>query len=97
MKPAGVLMAFVLVIFLAILARPDGSSQRRKPAPTRTRTPTATARAHAAPPAQPVAPALVANEATTPAQDGAIDTTVIVLGGLAVCLSGLAVVSLARR
>jgi hypothetical protein len=89
-------MAFVLVIFLAILARPDGSSQRR-PAPTRTKSPTPTARAHAAPPVQPVAPALVANEGPSPADDGAVETTVIVLGGLAVCLSGLAVASLARR
>jgi hypothetical protein len=46
---------------------------------------------------QPVAPALVANEGPSPADDGAVETTVIVLGGLAVCLSGLAVASLARR
>ena len=72
----------------------DAASAPASPAPA----PAPTAATPAvAPPVQPVAPALVANEATTSAQDGAIDTTVIVLGGLAVCLSGLAVVSLARR
>jgi len=53
-KPAGVLMAFVFVVFLAILSRPDGSEPRReRRVPTPSPTPTVRAVAppeRAAPP-----------------------------------------------
>jgi hypothetical protein len=90
-------MAFILVIFLVIVNRPDGPSpsDRQRPVPTtrapRT-TPPPTRRALPPPPVTAVAPV------NRPALTGpAEDTTAIVASLLAVCLSGFAVAAFRRR
>ena len=95
MKPATVLMAFVLVIFLVVVNRPEVSSPsepRQRAAPTtRAPRPTPTPETEQARPESRPVPVSDNGPLAGPAGD----TTAIVASLVAVCLSGLAVAALA--
>lgn len=95
MKPVTILMAFVLVIFVVIVNRPDRpqqqqQEQRRTAATTRAPRPT------------PITGQALPEQRAVNVDDGsslsgpAADATAIVASLVAVCLSGLALASLAN-
>jgi hypothetical protein len=91
-KPATVLMGFVLVIFLVVVSKAEGASI--PPGPT-----TATATTRASDAAEPPAPPPDAAPASNPlSADGRFaDTAAIVASLLAIALAALAVFAVSRR